>query len=42
MCELMGFPDAWEFERKWAERARVAVLYGGPSVTSQHLDRKEA
>jgi 2-methylisocitrate lyase-like PEP mutase family enzyme len=21
MCELMGFPDAWEFERKWAERA---------------------
>jgi hypothetical protein len=21
MCELMGFPDAWEFERRWAERA---------------------
>jgi carboxyvinyl-carboxyphosphonate phosphorylmutase len=21
MCELMGFPEAWEFERRWAERA---------------------
>ncbi len=21
MCTLMGFPDAWEFERKWADRA---------------------
>ena len=18
MCELMGFPDVWEFEKKWA------------------------
>ncbi|MFZ3350076.1 MAG: isocitrate lyase/PEP mutase family protein [Xanthobacteraceae bacterium] len=42
MCELMGFPDAWEFERKWAERAQVATLNGGPSTTPQHLDRKEA
>ena len=21
MCELMGFPEAWEFERRWAARA---------------------
>lgn len=21
MCELLGFPDAWEFERRWSERA---------------------
>ncbi len=21
MCTLMGFPEAWEFERQWAERA---------------------
>jgi 2-methylisocitrate lyase-like PEP mutase family enzyme len=21
MCELMGFPDAWAFDRQWAERA---------------------
>lgn len=21
MCELMGFPDVWEFDRKWAEAA---------------------
>ncbi len=21
MCELMGFPEVWEFERKWAKRA---------------------
>ena len=21
MCELMGFPDAWAFEREWAARA---------------------
>ncbi len=21
ICELLGFPDAWEFERKWSERA---------------------
>lgn len=21
MCELMGFPEAWDFERRWAERA---------------------
>jgi 2-methylisocitrate lyase-like PEP mutase family enzyme len=42
MCELMGFPDAWEFERKWAERAQLAMLKGGPSTSSQHLDREEA
>jgi hypothetical protein len=42
MCELMGFPDAWEFERKWAERAQLATLSGGPSTSLQHLDREEA
>ena len=21
ICELLGFPDAWEFERRWSERA---------------------
>ena len=21
MCELMGFPDAWAFDKQWAERA---------------------
>jgi 2-methylisocitrate lyase-like PEP mutase family enzyme len=23
MCELMGFPDAWSFEKNWAERAEA-------------------
>ncbi len=23
MCTLMGFPDAWDFERRWAERAET-------------------
>jgi hypothetical protein len=21
MCELMGFPEVWDFDRKWAEIA---------------------
>jgi 2-methylisocitrate lyase-like PEP mutase family enzyme len=25
MCELMGFPDAWEFERIWAARAEAGA-----------------
>jgi 2-methylisocitrate lyase-like PEP mutase family enzyme len=41
MCELMGFPDAWEFERKWAERAQAAMLDSGPSITPQ-FDREGA
>src|SRR5262249_9086746 len=24
MCQLMGLRDAWEFERKWAERAAAS------------------
>ena len=24
MCELIGFPDAWAFEREWADRAAAA------------------
>jgi 2-methylisocitrate lyase-like PEP mutase family enzyme len=24
MCELMGFPDVWDFDRKWAERQALA------------------
>jgi len=25
MCELMGFPEVWDFERKWARRADAGV-----------------
>ena len=26
MCDLMGFPDAWEFERRWAARADAKAV----------------
>jgi 2-methylisocitrate lyase-like PEP mutase family enzyme len=28
MCNLMGFPEVWEFERRWAERAEMIGLAG--------------
>jgi hypothetical protein len=28
MCELMGFPEVWDFDRKWAERQKAAQLTG--------------
>ncbi|HVV92960.1 MAG TPA: isocitrate lyase/PEP mutase family protein [Hyphomicrobiales bacterium] len=42
MCELMGFPDAWDFERKWAERAEAVSLAGNYAITPQNLDREGA
>jgi 2-methylisocitrate lyase-like PEP mutase family enzyme len=29
ICELMGFPDVWDFDRKWAEIAGNLPKAGG-------------
>jgi 2,3-dimethylmalate lyase len=39
MCELMGFPDAWEFERKWSERA---ASIGGSDDADHRQHKREA
>jgi 2-methylisocitrate lyase-like PEP mutase family enzyme len=40
MCELMGFPDAWDFERRWSERAAsLGSVDGSPLARKQETVR---
>jgi 2-methylisocitrate lyase-like PEP mutase family enzyme len=39
MCELMGFPDAWEFERRWAERAASIGLAADDGRQELNVER---
>ncbi len=41
MCELMGFPDAWEFERKWAARADQHKLAAADQQELAAADQQE-